>query len=496
MKKYLFFRILRSLVSIFLVTTLSYIIIYSLVPRSDVLKDDPNIRKLLATPDKYIDYQNNAFQKMNYIEYKDTKSLIAAVKKDDKKTATTAHTAANKALFDAWAKKTGYTIQRFKRSKDYYATRELSIFERLGRFYGRLIQIDTPWAIHDKSNPGLKRYLKIQKDPLVGWALVGSGTKYRYQIYFNDKFPYIHQNFLKFDLGISYPTYAGNQVSQVIGGGQGQTVAKQYKINGQTLNLSNNVYTRAYQKKSQRDEMTYDRFKDDYTSTTSTMSDPSMIGTSFRAGMIALVIQYLIAIPMAILMARYKGRLFDRIGTAIVTAFIAIPSLAFIFAFRYVGANGFGLPGLFPTYGAGDIRSWILPSVILGLLGVSGLVIWFRRYMIDQQQSDYVNFARAKGLNEGEIYRKHIFKNASIPIVNGIPGSIIGLIGGATITEQVFAMPGMGKMLPTSILAHNNTVVIALVFIFTTIGVLSVLLGDLLMVVVDPRIKLTTSGDD
>ncbi|WP_225046527.1 ABC transporter permease [Lacticaseibacillus kribbianus] len=496
MKKYLFFRILRSLVSIFLVTTLTYIMIYSLVPRSDVFKDDPNIRKLMATPDKLTDYENNAFQKMDYLEYKDTKSLITAAEKDTKKTVTTAHTAANKAVLTKWTKDNGYVLKQYKRSKDYYATRELPLWERLGKFYGRLIQIDTPWAIHDKSNPGLKRYLKIQNDPLVGWALVGSGTKYRYQIYFNNQFPFIHQNFLKFDLGISYPTYAGNDVSQVIGGRQGQTVAKKYEINGQTLNLSNNIYTRAYQKKSQRDEMTYERFKDDYTSTTSTMSDPSMIGTSFKAGMVALVIQYLIAIPMAILMARYKGRLFDRIGTGIVTAFIAIPSLAFIFAFRYVGSNLFGLPDLFPTFGASDIRSWILPAVILGLLGVSGLVIWFRRYMIDQQQSDYVNFARAKGLNEGEIYRKHIFKNASIPIVNGIPGSIIGLIGGATITEQVFAMPGMGKMLPASIIAHNNTVVIALVFIFTTIGVLSVLLGDLLMVLVDPRIKLTTSGDD
>lgn len=99
-------------------------------------------------------------------------------------------------------------------------------------------------------------------------------------------------------------------------------------------------------------------------------------------------------------------------------------------------------------------------------------------------------------MTDNEIYRKHIFKNASIPIVQNIPGMIIGLIEGATITENIFAMPGMGKMLPDAILSHNNSIVIGLVFIFTTIGVLSVLLGDILMVIVDPRIKLSTKGDE
>nr|CCC16692.1 oligopeptide ABC transporter, permease protein [Lactiplantibacillus pentosus IG1] len=221
-----------------------------------------------------------------------------------------------------------------------------------------------------------------------------------------------------------------------------------------------------------------------------------MIGTSFKAGLGALVISYLISIPMAILMARYKGKWFDKVGTGIVTALIAVPSLAFIYAFRYLGSAVFGLPDSFPTKGAEAFSSWVSPTIILGLLSVSGLIIWFRRYMIDQQSSDYVKFAKVKGLTEGEIYRKHIFKNASIPIVQGLPGSIIGLIGGATMTETIFAMPGMGKMLPDAILAHNNPIVIALVFIFTTIAVFSILLGDILMTIVDPRIKLSASGDD
>jgi oligopeptide transport system permease protein len=97
-------------------------------------------------------------------------------------------------------------------------------------------------------------------------------------------------------------------------------------------------------------------------------------------------------------------------------------------------------------------------------------------------------------LNSREIARKHIFKNAAIPIVNQIPMSIIGAITGATMTETIFAAPGMGKMLPDAIQAHNNPVVMAIVFVFTTVAVTSVLIGDLAMAMVDPRINLAEGG--
>ena len=122
-------------------------------------------------------------------------------------------------------------------------------------------------------------------------------------------------------------------------------------------------------------------------------------------------------------------------------------------------------------------------------------MMWTRRYMIDQSNSDYVKFARAKGLSEGEIFNRHILKNAIIPIVNQIPVSIVMTISGSVITETVFAIPGMGKMLPDSINMLNNNMVITLTFIFTGLSVFAVLVGDLLMTVIDPRIKLTEKGE-
>lgn len=113
-----------------------------------------------------------------------------------------------------------------------------------------------------------------------------------------------------------------------------------------------------------------------------------------------------------------------------------------------------------------------------------------------QQNADYVKFAKAKGLSQKEISKNHILKNAIIPIVNGIPMSIILAISGAVITESLFAIPGMGKMLPDAIKTANNNMVITITFIFTTLSVLSVFVGDLLMTFVDPRISLNVKEDE
>ena len=120
--------------------------------------------------------------------------------------------------------------------------------------------------------------------------------------------------------------------------------------------------------------------------------------------------------------------------------------------------------------------------------------VWIRRYMIDLQSQDFVRFARAKGLSEKEISNKHIFKNAMVPLVSSIPASIVGVIAGATLTETVFAFPGMGKMLIDSVKASNNSMVVGLVFIFTCLSIFALLVGDILMTMLDPRIKLTSKG--
>ena len=99
-----------------------------------------------------------------------------------------------------------------------------------------------------------------------------------------------------------------------------------------------------------------------------------------------------------------------------------------------------------------------------------------------------------KGLSEGEIFNKHIFKNASIPIVHGIPASILGCLTGSLFTEKVYGVPGIGQEFTKAIEANNNSVILALTLFFASLSIISLILGDVLMAIVDPRISFSNSG--
>ncbi len=137
---------------------------------------------------------------------------------------------------------------------------------------------------------------------------------------------------------------------------------------------------------------------------------------------------------------------------------------------------------------------YILPIISLALPSVANLMKWLRRYMIDQMNSDYVKFARAGGLSEGEIFTKHVLKNAIIPIVHGIPGSLLGAMTGAIITERVYVVPGVGNLLTTAINQYDNGVIVGMTLFYALLSVVSIILGDLLMSMLDPRISFVTKG--
>lgn len=112
--------------------------------------------------------------------------------------------------------------------------------------------------------------------------------------------------------------------------------------------------------------------------------------------------------------------------------------------------------------------------------------------MIDQTNSDYVKFARSQGLSEGEIFSKHISRNALIFLVHGIPANILGNLVGAIITERVYGVPGVGNMLTTAITNLDNAVIIGVTVFYTTLTIVSLILGDLLLAKYDPRISLSS----
>jgi oligopeptide transport system permease protein len=219
----------------------------------------------------------------------------------------------------------------------------------------------------------------------------------------------------------------------------------------------------------------------------------SKIGYSFVIGILATILSYLVAVPLGILMAHRKDKLADKLGTIYIVFIMAVPSLAYIFMFRELGVNLFGLPRIFDTSSVSPII-YILPIVSLALPAIANIMKWLRRYMIDQMNSDYVKFARSGGLSDGEIFRKHILKNAAIPLIHGIPGSILGCLTGAIITESVYNVPGTGGLLVQAINSYDNSVIVGVALFYAVLSVISLILGDILMALADPRISFSTKG--
>lgn len=498
MKRYVLERLLRSVMSILLVTTIAYAMIFTMVPRDLVFDNDPLIPKLKSKPDEMLSYKNSQYKTLGYIDYAETSAIceMATDNDADYNKCYEDGTNENNPFINAWKESNPkWVVDTMPVSGRVYATRELGVLERVVNFYKGFIVIDHPWKVNDPSNPDLERGIGFSFGKEQGlFALTCSGCEHKSLLYVDGSFPFIHQNLVGLNLGVSFPQYQRTPVMDVISNRQGSPVLEQVTFEtGVTANSPLNLKKCKYKTTDSLDKFDVQRFNDNYANCVSNLNAPSMLSTSLMTGIIAVFIAYSVGVPIGIYLARKKGLLPDNIGVGFVTILISVPSLAFIYFVRFIGSK-FGLPILFPLLGPGDIRSYILPTLTLGLLSVSGLIIWIRRYMIDQSSADYVKFAKAKGLSDKEISQRHIFRNAVIPIVNGIPRSIVGAIQGATITETVFAMSGMGKMLPDAIKGHNNTMVIGLLFIFTTLSILSVFAGDLLLTKVDPRISLQSKG--
>ena len=111
--------------------------------------------------------------------------------------------------------------------------------------------------------------------------------------------------------------------------------------------------------------------------------------------------------------------------------------------------------------------------------------------MIDQSNADYVKFARSTGMTEGEIFSKHIARNAFIFLVHGLPADLLFALVGALITERVYSVPGIGGMVTNAITSYDNGIIVAGTAFYTFLSITALILGDLLLAKYDPRVKLT-----
>ena len=494
MKHYMFKRFLRSLFSIFMVLTIVFTLIYSVIPRDRVFFLDSNVEKIQKRPDDYANYKYVQWEKLGYLNYETIQDYCKGLygTANDQYSNCILPESKETSDYIELKQQQGWETFFFEQSGQAYAVEEIPVLRRAINWWVNLIEIDYPGKVQTQ-NENLERQVYVGKDFNGRPALMCSGCESKYLLYFNGSFPYIHQNFIRLNLGTSYPTYSGQEVLEVVSSSQGEKVKQEVTMpNGEVKSSSINFYTCKY--KETLDSMDQKNFTDHYADCETIKSDPSMIHISFSMGLVSLLLTYIIGLPIGIQMANHKGKWIDKLGQWYIIFMNAIPALAYIVLVRFIGGKYFGLPSMFPMLGANDYRSYILPIISLTLGSVAGRMMWMRRYMIDQSTMDYVKFARAKGLSENEIFFKHIFRNAIGPIAHGIPAAVILCISGALITEGVYSIPGMGKILPDSISIYNNSMVVGLTFIFTVLSILSTFLGDWLLTLVDPRISLEEKG--
>jgi len=204
--------------------------------------------------------------------------------------------------------------------------------------------------------------------------------------------------------------------------------------------------------------------------------------------LVATVIGLAIAFPVGILSAVKKYSLFDYIGTFLALLSQSMPSfwlsLMLIFFFSY------NLEWRWiPTSGSGTWQHFILPSIVLGTGWASGLTRMIRGSMLEVLSEDYVRTARAKGLSIPIVTYRHALRNAMIPIATSLTYWFSFLIMGSVIVEQIFAWPGIGRLMVSSLSNHDYFVVQAIILLFSLAITITNLVVDILYCIIDPRIR-------
>ena len=522
MTKYLLKRLLRGLISVVIVVAIVMVMIYSLMDRNLIFSQDTVYRQLgnnQQTAYKYRKWQDYGY--IDYVTYADFLQALVASGEIDEETKEAAVSIAKTAADDSKVVKNyvrkftekyeaeGYKVERLKAimitpkkyatggQQQLFAYKNRPLLKRMGAYFSHLITVDN---IHNAAGDVGKRGITFTlHDPAYGGekfspAILGNGTLHRYLLYCDNRFPYIHQNLVTVNLGTSYTVNTGVDVFTTMNSSQGSYVLSTVTYpSGLTEQSADDLHTARYVAGSRDANMVYtERFTDDYTSVNTVKSGLSKVGYSFVIGIFSVILAYLLGVPLGILMARRKDKLIDQIGTVYIVFIIAVPSLAYIFLFKAIGGK-IGLPTTFDMETTSKLI-YILPIISLALPSIANLMKWLRRYMIDQMNSDYVKFARSGGLSESEIFSKHILKNAVIPIVHGIPGSVLGSLVGAIITERVYVVPGAGNLLTEAINKYDNGVIVGVTLFYALLSVVSLILGDILMSVVDPRISFTSKA--
>jgi peptide/nickel transport system permease protein len=224
---------------------------------------------------------------------------------------------------------------------------------------------------------------------------------------------------------------------------------------------------------------------------------------TIKLNVLSILLVYLVAIPLGIYSATHPNSLGDQISTLAAFVLFAVPLVwaatmavvficggDFLYLFPPAGLQSLDYSHQWPVWQKIEDQAWhlFLPVVLLSYDGFAGLSRYMRSGMLEVMGQDYVQVARAKGLPERIVIMKHVLRNSLIPQVTILASILPGLIGGSVIVETIFSIPGLGQLGYESVLARDYPTVMALFTVSAVLTLIGILVSDLILSVVDPRI--------
>ncbi len=211
------------------------------------------------------------------------------------------------------------------------------------------------------------------------------------------------------------------------------------------------------------------------------------------------ILAIVVAIPVGVLAATRPYSLFDQVANTVAFMGFSLPTfftgllLILVFSIQLDW-----LPFVYTTeikgtgwaYIWGHVRQSIMPVAVLGLFQGASLVRYVRSSVLEVIKLDYVTTARAKGIGAGKVLRRHVVRNALIPVVTLLALQLPIVFGGAIVTEQIFRVPGIGSLLISAMLANDTPVIMGVTFVSAALVILFNLIADILYGWLDPRIAL------
>ncbi|MBL3592098.1 MAG: ABC transporter permease [Synergistaceae bacterium] len=221
------------------------------------------------------------------------------------------------------------------------------------------------------------------------------------------------------------------------------------------------------------------------------VSVEEMIGQSFpvsmKLGLLVVIVVLALGVPLGVLAAVQRGRVFDQFIRFVATLGQTIPSFVLATLLIYVFSARLRW---FPSFGLRTWKHYVLPVAALGGYSLSFVLRLTRSTMVEVLQQDYIRTARAKGVPESSVIFRHALRNALIPVVTYIGPLIAAIITGSFVVEKIFAIPGMGKFFVESVTNRDYTVLMGLTLFQSIILCTAILAVDLLYGLLDPRIKV------